>query len=908
MASEAMDEYFIYDNRLASFTTPQPIAAKRRGSNASSRAPKALSWPHKSLKPADMAKAGFVFTPLPSNPDNVTCFLCTKALDGWEQDDRPLEEHLKHSPECGWAITAAVEAELGNYAAEDPRDALMVEARKATFADMWPHESRKGWSSVKTKALVEAGWKYTPLVGSEDNATDEHYNRAPNCPFFSLISSKPAPKTAGRSKAARSSKASRLSLQSVATSISDMTLLADRTTDIDDSVMTTASNVTTASKASKKPAKGKKAAASRPRKTRAKKSEAVEVHEDEPQLEQEEDGASPPPSRSGNGLKRTSDEMEGSVLTNAEAPVSKKRATKSRKVRGSSATEVFSADTEVTGMPEPAKKSAAKKSTRKASGSRKAYGRSTRKGSVSTVASTASPPPEMPDDEEIDRQLQVDLERPLDDDEDVPMNADPETSKAAASRMEHGLGGTSQEDLAKTDRIDFAVSDPDPPQPADEVVEPDLLTRDDAMDVDVKEPEPEPRPELQPELQELKVPKKGRKAGTRKVSKQTTKKTKEVVAPVVEQTQSRIAVDAEEPDEIAEAEVSFASSGTVKRTSVGRASLGSASLPRASLDSVASTAAAKAPAKRGRPPKKKPEESLVEDPATVAPPPDPVLDPTLEAIAAGEPTPKAVVKPEKKTSTARPRGRPPKARISEVSPEEHVEVQDHLESEPKSEPVVQKEVETEDVSVQEEVPSASGSPWVGRKPVPAPKDSPFAIQRKAIGSGPAAPSQIVTSPKTPRHHTNPAQSAKQATISPSPSPQASDAENRPPSSKPNTNSSKGKRMPLGELPITTPARQTSPLKQQQQKNAGAGLQTSEPWTAVDLDLVFEGETGAAERFFTEGSELSSAERGMTVEEWIYYNAGRAEQKLKSECETMVNTFEREGTRAMRALEGLVVEE
>lgn len=99
-----------------------------------------------------MAKAGFVFQPLPSNPDNVACFLCNKALDGWEQDDSPLEEHLKHSPECGWAITAAVEAELGGYAAEDPRDALMVEARKATFADMWPHESKKGWS-CKTKQV-----------------------------------------------------------------------------------------------------------------------------------------------------------------------------------------------------------------------------------------------------------------------------------------------------------------------------------------------------------------------------------------------------------------------------------------------------------------------------------------------------------------------------------------------------------------------------------------------------------------------------------------------------------------------------------------------------------------------------------------------------------------------------------
>jgi hypothetical protein len=46
---------------------------------------------------------------------------------------------------------------------------------------------------------------------------------------------------------------------------------------------------------------------------------------------------------------------------------------------------------------------------------------------------------------------------------------------------------------------------------------------------------------------------------------------------------------------------------------------------------------------------------------------------------------------------------------------------------------------------------------------------------------------------------------------------------------------------------------------------------------------------------------------MTVEEWIYYNAGRAEQQLKHECETLVSNFESEGSRAMRVLEGLIVE-
>jgi len=43
----------VYENRLASFQGAQPIA-KRRPSNASSRAPKALHWPHKSLSSVEV--------------------------------------------------------------------------------------------------------------------------------------------------------------------------------------------------------------------------------------------------------------------------------------------------------------------------------------------------------------------------------------------------------------------------------------------------------------------------------------------------------------------------------------------------------------------------------------------------------------------------------------------------------------------------------------------------------------------------------------------------------------------------------------------------------------------------------------------------------------------------------------
>lgn len=683
-----------------------------------------------------------------------------------------------------------------------------------------------------------------------------------------------------------------------------MTSLADITADIDDSVLTTASNMTTASKASKKTAKAKKATTTRTRKTRAKKDEAVEVHEDEP--EQDENMTYSPPPKSTRGRKRTSDEMEDSVLTIAEAPPPKTRGTKTRKARGSAATEVSQADAEMPDEPEPVKKAGARK-TRKASGTRKPSARSTRKASISTTASAASPPPQIPDDDEIDRQLQADLERPLgEDDEDVLADADPETKKAASSRKteDSNEAASQAELLAHTSTADFAMFDPTPAQPTDEQIEADLQSMKDEMDVEQPQ---------EPELEEIKVPKKGRKAATRKVSKQaTTKKAKEVAAPVVEPTKSRMTAEAEEPDEIAEADVSFASSGTVARKSLDRASLGS----------VTSTAASKPPAKRGRPPKKKVSEVVAEQPAAFAAvAAEPVVEPTPEDIDVEEvtPVPGPAEATKKRASTGK-RGRPPKKpQASDVSSEEPTIIQASAEPNPE---FIQTEVETKTASIQEHFSAVVPSPKVTRKPVPVPKDSPSALQQKAVSLAPVPAPELLAPPKTPRHLASPTQSAKQATISPSPSPQASDAENRPPSSKPGTTSSKTTRMPLGELAVATPVRQVSvsPSKRQQnqQRNIIGGLQSTEQWTAADLNLIFEqyynGDQenagpngGLVDRFFAKGGELTEHERGMTVEEWIYYNAGQAEQKLKFECESMVMEFESQGTQAMRVLEGLVVE-
>jgi hypothetical protein len=73
-------------------------------------------------------------------------------MGGWEEDDSPFEEHLRLSPNCGWAIVAGIETGLGDYGMDDPLSSQMLEARKATFGDRWPHEGKKGWK-CKTKQV-----------------------------------------------------------------------------------------------------------------------------------------------------------------------------------------------------------------------------------------------------------------------------------------------------------------------------------------------------------------------------------------------------------------------------------------------------------------------------------------------------------------------------------------------------------------------------------------------------------------------------------------------------------------------------------------------------------------------------------------------------------------------------------
>ncbi|KAI0484848.1 hypothetical protein GGR56DRAFT_46819 [Xylariaceae sp. FL0804] len=807
-SGEIPDHYYTYEGRLASFRSHQPVT--RRPSNAKGRGPKALSWPHKQLNPEEFARAGFIFEPTPENQDNTVCFLCHKNVGGWEENDNPFEEHLRLSPHCGWAIVAGIEAGLGDYGMDDPTSSHMIEARKATFAGRWPHEGKRGWK-CKTKQLVDAGWKYTPTMDGEDMATcaycqlaldgwepkdnpmDEHYRRSPDCQFFILINQyKSAPaKKKGRGKGARTSKASRVSSQSIATAASDATSLLDQSVDQEDSIMTTAS---VATQGGTKRGRAKKATGTKGKKTKAKQDEPIEVLEDAPAAEA--DLPPPPPPKSTRGRKRKSDDAEDSVLTTASAPAPKKRATRGRNSKAVDTSVLeHQLDPETTeAEPAPLPKTRGRKG-------RSTNSRTSRKASAASTASAASVREEeshILDDDELDRQLQADMDRPLSD-EDIAADSDSERRKLSAGSMTKEQSTKRSTSSRKEEpSSDHAMLDSAPPQIDEAEIDAELQALETEMETETNEA---PQP-----------PKKGRKAGTRKASKPTTKKTKgKAPAEPMPETKPEPTVEDETVDELAEGhEMSIASNATVVRTS------------------LASTTSA--PKKRGRPSKKD------------------VAAKRASKLAEG----------------------------MDVSSSQHANT-----VEPPSEPA----------ALTQKKPSPDLS-----EPAPTGGDE---------NSPPAAASENLEPPATPpKAVISPAPAAKQAVVSPSQSPQSSDAENQPPSSKP-SKSADSSRVALAPVAVT-PVR-SSPTR----RNVFAGLQSERAWTAADLDLVFEelGKENAAAvaGLLRSGGGLATPEKQMTVEEWIYYNAGQAERKLKHECEAIVTAFEKEGTRAMQTLEGLMVD-
>ena len=147
--------------------------------------------------------------------------------------------------------------------------------------------------------------------------------------------------------------------------------------------------------------------------------------------------------------------------------------------------------------------------------------------------------------------------------------------------------------------------------------------------------------------------------------------------------------------------------------------------------------------------------------------------------------------------------------------------------------------------------------------------------------------------------------------SPTPSPQFSDAENQPPSSRPSQ-----QRPPLFEISPSRPQATrihlavSTPNTSPSQRNIASMVHTTFPWTIVDVENILFGSSKAVRPLSHVPRNrlkdcLSSPEKKMTVEDWIQFNAEKSEQDLRNECERLVGRFEGEGNQALRALEGVI---
>jgi hypothetical protein len=727
---------------------------------------------------------------------------------------------------------------------------------------------------------------------------DEHHKRSPECAFFTLITehqeSTNTPKKSAKSRKPRASKASRLSVQSTHTVASEAPSVADLPPEEDDSVLTTATNTTTISKSGRKMAKGKKPAKSR--KTKTKKDESVEVSVDmEPEDADFEVKIEQP--KATRGKKRSSEEMhETSTLIDVQPPPAKRRGT--RNTRGSVAAtdDPFAPsypEKDMDAIMTPADDIVPDKTGPNRKRGRPSNAKSQRNVSSASTASKASLRMTMPDEDEIDRALQADLERPLTDEDDHEFTGGVSKSRRE-SRLKKSIAGASVAPVRKTTRGSKIHKD------YEMFATGDVSIDEGAIDAELKAME----------LEETRPLPKAKSAKSKQPRKPSAKQ-QAAAKRAAEAAQAEVDVVEDENSSSNQVETGGHLPSSPK-PSVGRNTGGLATsrkLPgRATRASAISMNEGNTTVVLGS---EDAHDSSDDSDASIA---------SHSTIIRGGT--KRRGSSMKKTKTGN------KATSRNIEEIIHRSVEATASQEAEDAPQKKragrpkKVVDVKEVAVMENPPKIAST--VSQEPLvqhlTTKPGKPKAVKSK--GKGKALPDLPVDPEVGPSKQGNlPApESPKRALkdLTPSLSPQSSDAENQPPSSKPSTIKQAGAKPQVSRIPLAATTPTTSPLK----RNIVAGLQSSHPWTAVDLDEILlqspsdarAEKENAMSRLLAEAvgkvnkGELTSPEKRMTVEEWIMFNASLAEEKLRGECERMVGIFEREGGRAMRVLEGVVCTE
>ncbi|KAL8966037.1 MAG: hypothetical protein Q9197_006208 [Variospora fuerteventurae] len=895
--------------RLQSFNIAHP-STKKRTSNTKVAAK--LTWPHEVPDPAQLAKAGFYYKPSSAAPDNTVCYLCHSCLDGWEENDSPVGEHLSFSPDCGWAVIARIEQDIddGKLDQQDPMDESLVNARKMTFGINWPHDDKRGWACKTQK------------------------RRSPLCMFFAP--SEPTSKKAARGKKGRHSKASRLSTQSNLTTASEGVSLVDLNLDED-----TAASLqkhqplknSTIMMAAKKITKGRKTAPKPKRKVSTTQPDAtiasssfVEPEDDDFEVKVEQGS-----NERVLGKKRKSDEMsidDDSMQAGlkqdqemSQIPPVKRRATRGSvshtNGRSESVTDGGQNDdarmTDVERLPRPPRPASKKKAK---AGKRKASS-SVRKASTTSTASKASLRATIPDDADIDAALEADLDRPLTDDE--AELEPPPTQKTKTRRLTKTRPG-SRNTTASTAPVRRATRAS--ALPADDRSMTDVnATMNDLEMGTVEEPNA-----VQITLTAMDH------AETDNHKASTTKRGSGALSKV----ENTATDDRETGRDIN----SLNLAGTVNpdlsivtaTTKIQESHQQPGQLPESKIrDSTVSVGTLEG------------EEVPESNTSTVAP--------AMTYENAGGETQDSLPNQNRIKRAGRPRGAAAKkgkaakkAAVTNRDEEDAVLVADH-----RHEPVE---------LVEGKLPEKNGEPLLpimpqaqeslggkakgvkGRNWNAAKSKRSETMPPSEPGSIPLVESAEVPSPTTHEHDAaesmstpgdfpghedyqkSPARSLTPQAQAPSPhqtpktgnSPQSSDVENQPPSARPSAlrpplvlqTPSKIHATTLVPLAATTP--KSSPSKRDVSR-----LHSMLPWTSIDFEKVFSHPAADKENLQELGvndpkQALSSPEKKLTVEEWIQWNAKRGEEKLRADCERLVGRFEGEGVRALKTLEGITCAE
>ncbi|PWY88582.1 hypothetical protein BO94DRAFT_464961 [Aspergillus sclerotioniger CBS 115572] len=824
--------------RLASFDRVL-YPEKRRSSSAKSAKP--VAWPHSRPSPAELAHAGFFYNPYETNPDNTTCFLCRRALDGWEEDDNPITEHLKHTKDCGWAIMMDIQQHSSNPAEiEDPTGERIAQARQATFGESWPHDGKRGWLCQSDK-MVEGGWYFCPNEESDDLATcpycklsldgwepkddpfDEHYRRSSDCSFF-VFAKPPGKKGKGsRSKKARVSKASRLSTQSTA-SEAPVSELDDPG---DQSIL---SQSTTKTKSSKKTSKSKVKG------TKSKKEEPVE-----PDSQMDVDTADfnqpePTKTKRTRGKKRPSEEVQkdeaelvDTDIVEKTEPPAKKRATKSRNSTQHQdhdhGLEAVTEDTQVEEAPVEEKPKKSRGTTKKKTASKN------RKVSTDSVISRAPSTTEILPNSEHDAAMDVDLEheKPSREPSEEPL---PEPSKKSKSKKKAKVA----------------------PEPSNDTIE---HSAEIEPQEDVSQ-EPEQAPEPKPPVEDSPQPRRTSKRQSARSSDKVRQRPHEVAPqdppqrvtqPETEPTTSAATdskhhesfVSVEIPARGPEQEVSAVQSDKDTKKKVKR----------------------KASTEKQRKSKQADHNANVELSHETAPAKteDEVTTDNLEQVS-DIPQQIEEERPQERTpdqqSARRRSSRVPPKTVEKYSdiPREKQYAKSLAES---RSPRVN--TAPEDEHQHEEIPEPATV-----SPLPSPSKSTPSLSPQSSDAENQPPSLKPSVSRAPV--LSPSKRSVRiplATSTPSPS----------------------KRVPnKGSFNTSHP---WTPIDIDGILVAGISDKEN-----IDFNGLLSNAKG----------ELTSPEKKMTVEEWIKWNAKNGEEKLKRECERVVSQFEREGARAMRTLEGI----